>query len=215
MTPNESTLHPFLCATSVIDWDNSAVRQQSAALRRDNPIETARSCFEFVRDQIKHSRDYELDPSTWRASDALKHQTGYCYAKSHLLAALLRANGLPAAFCYQRLSINDAGPPYSLHGFNAVYLPDTGWYRIDARGNKPGVNARFDPPHEHLAFPLQSSDEFEFDNLWPDPLEVVLDALRKSVGWRDTLNNLPDVQPAEFEKLGFIVRANGRRKTTI
>ena len=54
---------------------------------------TARACFEFVRDQIKHSRDYEMDPTTWKASDVLLHGTGYCYAKSHLLAAMLRANG--------------------------------------------------------------------------------------------------------------------------
>ena len=56
-------------------------------------------------------------------------------SKSHLLAALLRANGIPAGFCYQRLSIDDIGPPFSLHGFNAVWLQEYGWYRVDARGN--------------------------------------------------------------------------------
>lgn len=171
----------FLRATSVIDWDDGAMSTQATILKHEQPIQTARACFEFVRDQIKHSRDYEMDPATWRASDVLRHRTGYCYAKSHLLAALLRANGLPAAFCYQRLSINDDGPPYSLHGFNAVYLPEIGWYRMDARGNKTGVNAQFTPPVERLAFKLQTPDEFEFENLLPDPVEAVLNALRPAI----------------------------------
>ena len=59
--------------------------------------------------------------------------------------ALLRANGIPAGFCYQRLSIDDVGPPYTLHGFNAVYLNEHGWYRVDARGCKAGVTSDFTP----------------------------------------------------------------------
>src|SRR5699024_4752910 len=67
--------------------------------------DTARRCFEFVRDEIRHSADDKLNPVTCKASDVLRHKTGYCYAKSHLLAALLRANGIPAGLCYQRLSV--------------------------------------------------------------------------------------------------------------
>ena len=35
---------------------------------------------------------------------------------------------------------------FCLHGFNALYLPDYYWYRVEARGNKPGVDAEFCPP---------------------------------------------------------------------
>ncbi|WP_338430147.1 transglutaminase domain-containing protein [Synechococcus elongatus] len=38
----------------------------------------------------------------------LEYRTGYCYAKSHLLVALLRACSIPAGFCYQRLSFDAA-----------------------------------------------------------------------------------------------------------
>ena len=34
-----------------------------------------------------------------------------------------------------RRSIDDVGPPYCLHGLNAVFLPEHGWYRVDPRGN--------------------------------------------------------------------------------
>lgn len=200
----------FLRTSNAIDWDNSSVLTQARALaHHGDAARTASACFKFVRDRIKHSRDFEMNPSTWKASDVLLHGTGYCYAKSHLLAALLRANGLPAGLCYQRLSVNDAGPPYCLHGFNAVDLPDIGWYRMDARGNKPGVDARFTPPREQLAFALLSEDEVEFENIFAEPLEVVTTVLRSSPGWRQTLATLPDVEPAAFDRLGLTIRRRG------
>ena len=122
-----------------------------------SPQETVQNCFQFVRDDIKHSWDHKLNPITYKASDVLHHGTGFCYAKSHLLAALLRANNIPAGLCYQRLTITDA-PTFCLHGLNAVYLEPFGWYRIDARGNKPGVTAEFCPPIEKLAFPISPLD---------------------------------------------------------
>ena len=91
-------------------------------LEKQTDADIAKSCFEWVRDEIKHSWDYKKNPVTCKASDVLKHGTGYCFAKSHLLAALLRANSIPAGLCYERLSIHDDGAPYSLHGFNAAYL---------------------------------------------------------------------------------------------
>ena len=196
----------FLQPTAIVDWTHPAVSKKAVELCHDSDVvATAKACFEFVRDQISHSRDAERDPATCMASDVLLHRTGYCYAKSHLLAALLRANGIPAGFCYQRLSINDSGPPYSLHGFNAIYLPEFGWYRVDARGNRPKVEAQFCPPREQLAFRVQSSEEYQFENIFPDPLDVVTNILQSSSGWRDVLVSLPDIEPNEFNTLGLIV----------
>lgn len=197
----------FLESTDVVDWHHPVIREQADSLQvSDRPIDTARRCFEFVRDTIRHSRDFEMNPATCRASDVLIYGTGYCYAKSHLLAALLRANGIPAGFCYQRLSVGDHGSPYSLHGYNAVYLPTYGWYRVDARGNKARVDARFDPPREHLGFSLKSPDEFDFEEILAEPLSCVVESLRKCDGWQSVLENLPDVQPADFSTLGLSVR---------
>lgn len=62
----------------------------------ETPTAIAKACFEWVRDEIHHSYDYQMSPVTCRASDVLQHKTGYCYyAKSHLLVALLRANEIP------------------------------------------------------------------------------------------------------------------------
>ncbi|MDJ0574080.1 MAG: transglutaminase family protein [Xenococcaceae cyanobacterium MO_234.B1] len=115
----------YLQVTEIINWQHPEILQLAHELSqgKNNPEEIAKACFEWVRDEICHSVDYKMNPVTCCASEVLKHKTGYCYAKSHLLAALLRANSIPAGFCYQRLSVYDDGAPYCLHGFNAVYLP--------------------------------------------------------------------------------------------
>jgi transglutaminase-like putative cysteine protease len=142
--------NPYLASSEIIDHQTPAVRQLALELAggEHDSLVISKSCFEWVRDNIKHSSDHQLNPVTCSASEVLAAGTGYCYAKSHLLAALLRANGIAAGLCYQRLSIDGAGPPFCLHGLNAVLLPDVGWYRIDARGNRPDVQADFTPPRE-------------------------------------------------------------------
>jgi transglutaminase-like putative cysteine protease len=194
MTPE--SLQRYLAASPVIDADTPEVAATARRLAEGaaSEADVARACFEFVRDEIRHSSDFRMNPVTCRASDVLRHRTGYCYAKSHLLAALLRANGIPAALCYQRLSVGDGGAPYCLHGLNAVYLKDAGWYRIDARGNKPGIDARFAPPVEHLAFPIREREERMLPEIWAEPLPVVVDALARHATWDAVLANLPDVE---------------------
>jgi transglutaminase-like putative cysteine protease len=182
----------YLRSTEIIDWRHPAVLEQARALASESPLETARRCFEWVRDNVRHSHDFQMNPVTCTASEVLAAGTGYCYAKSHLLAALLRANGLPAGLCYQRLTAYDEGQ-FSLHGLNAVYLPDYGWYRIDARGNKPGVDAQFTPPQERTAFRLVETGERDFPEILADPLPVVVEALRAYPTWDALAQHLPDV----------------------
>lgn len=185
----------YLESTDYIDWENPDILIRAKALAGSSSTHEgiARKCFEFVRDEIKHSWDYKLNPVTYKASDVLKHGTGYCYAKSHLLAALLRANNIPAGLCYQRLTITDV-PPFCLHGLNAVYLKPYGWYRIDARGNKKGVSAEFCPPTETLAFPIATQGEADLPEIWAEPLPVVIQVLKQYKTVQEVANNLPDVE---------------------
>jgi transglutaminase-like putative cysteine protease len=198
-------MEDYLRSSPIINWEDPDILSLSQQIAAEHPTTTAiaKACFEWVRDQIRHSVDYQANPVTWRASDVLHYGTGYCYAKSHLLAALLRANQIPAGFCYQRLSIDDQGAPYSLHGFNAIYLPTVGWYRVDPRGNRQGVDAQFCPPQEHLAFKIQYPEEADFQSILPEPLPVVIQALQRHSTWDDMLNHLPDVSLPEAEKMGL------------
>jgi transglutaminase-like putative cysteine protease len=185
----------YLKVSEVIDWKHPDIlkRAQQIASRFETPMAIAKACFEWVRDEIYHSYDYQMNPVTCRASDVLHHKTGYCFAKSHLLAALLRANQIPAGFCYQRLSVDDQGAPYSLHGFNAVHLSEIGWYRVDARGNKEGIDAQFIPPQEQLAFKIQPPEEVDFPVILNEPLQIIVEALQSQSTWDQMLCHLPDI----------------------
>jgi len=198
----------FLDSTDVVDWFHQDVRAQAWLLATglSDPGEIAQRCFEWVRDEVQHSVDFERSEVTCAASDVLAARTGFCYAKSHLLAALLRANGIPAGFCYQRLSIDGAGPPFCLHGLNAVWLPEHGWHRVDARGNRKTadnskddfiIDAQFTPPVERLAFPIRQPGEVDLPEIWAEPLGVVVAALRGHATAGELYDNLPDVPLAK------------------
>ena len=193
-------MQAYLSATDIIDWQNPNIQQLAQQLAESNPNAIAKACFEWVRDNIDHSSDYQKNPVTCRASEVLAHRTGYCFAKSHLLAGLLRANSIPTGFCYQRLSVFDNGAPYSLHGFNAVYLDRYGWYRIDARGNKSGVNAQFTPPQEQLAFSINFPEEIDYQHVLAEPLPQVVQALLTYHTWDELLHNLPDLERENFSQ---------------
>jgi transglutaminase-like putative cysteine protease len=186
----------FLCSSEYIDWKHPLVAAKAMELAEgcysDEAI--AKRCFEFVRDSIQHSWDYRKNPVTCKASEVLIHGTGYCYAKSHLLAALLRANAIPAGLCYQRLAVGTEGPPFCLHGLNAVHLNSYGWYRIDARGNKPGIGAAFSPPTEVLAFPIISESERDFPEILADPLPLIVKTLTENKTVELVFENLPDIE---------------------
>jgi transglutaminase-like putative cysteine protease len=113
---------------------------------------------------------------TLTAVEALTQRVGLCYVKSHLLAALLRSQGIPAALCYQRLG--DPVDGYALHGLTAVHV-EGAWHRQDPRGNKPGVNAQFSLEGEQLAFTVdEDRGEIDYPQVYASPPTAVIEALR-------------------------------------
>ena len=187
-------MNRFLSSTDTIDWESPRVRELGLQLARDRegPISIARACFEWVRDRIPHTADYRLDPVTCSASEVLEHGTGFCYAKSHLLAALLRANGIPAGLVYQRLGGEDGS--FCLHGLNAVWLAGWGWYRLDARGRRADLTAEFAPPDERLPYSASAPGEKLFPGVWAEPVAPVTHALRSHRTCADLLEHLPDAE---------------------
>ncbi|WP_238154241.1 transglutaminase-like domain-containing protein [Synechococcus elongatus] len=184
----------------IVDFDHPSIQTLAAELRADQTSTTAiaQTCFEWVRDQIRHSSDYQLNPVTCRASEVLEYRTGYCYAKSHLLAALLRACSIPAGFCYQRLSFDEAIDRYCLHGLVAVWLPPMGWYRVDPRGNTADIDAQFRPPQEQLAYPAQQPGEADWPVIFAEPLPIVVQTLQTSLDWESVLAAISDIALADF-----------------
>jgi hypothetical protein len=170
----------YLAASVVVDYLHTEVWQRANVLAQgaSDALEVARRCYEFVRDEIAHSFDIDRDPVSCSASEVLHNGHGICYAQSHLLAALLRANGIAAGFSYQRLDDDEGG--FCLHGFNSVYLPEFGWYRIDARGNTGDIDAQFCPPQERLAFTTSGRGEIDYGLNLAEPLFCVVNALHRA-----------------------------------
>ncbi|MGC5345485.1 transglutaminase domain-containing protein [Streptomyces sp. DT24] len=190
-------LAPYLAADEAIDHEHPLVRRTAARLAADagDAYAYAEAAFEFVRDTIAHSADSGDLRVTWRASDVLATRTGICHAKAHALAALLRAEGVPTALCYQRPSTEEGERPM-LHGLVAVRLPGRDrWDRQDPRGNGPGVDARFSLDGERLAWPvLPGTDGVDHPGLHAAPHPGVLHALRSA---RDR-PHLWQILPAEL-----------------
>ena len=194
----------YLECSEYIDWQETSIITKAKQLADEadsyNSLaknSLAKKCFEFVRDEIKHAGDFQLNPVTCKASHVLHHGNGYCFAKSHLLAALLRANNIPAGLRYQRLALNDQGTRFSLHGLNEVYLEEFGWYVVDARGNNSDINTVFCPPKEGLAFNLKLNGEVNIAKRYSKPLDVVVHALNSSASYAEFEDSLPDIDPNE------------------
>jgi transglutaminase-like putative cysteine protease len=164
-SPDVSLVTPYpltryLEVSPLIDWSHPSIRELAAAIaaRASNESDLIRTSFEWVRDRVCHSMDIQGHRVTARASEVVAVREGICYAKSHLLAALLRAQNVPAGICYQRLTLlDDPADGYVVHALNTVWLNSLGrWIRLDARGNRPGIDAQFSVDSERLAFAVRS-----------------------------------------------------------
>ncbi|MGE7024261.1 transglutaminase-like domain-containing protein [Solibacillus cecembensis] len=175
----------YLLETEEVNFTHSMIQHKITELFQTDLNENQKIdiAFKFVRDQIPHSWDIQSGVVTRTASEVLENQTGICYAKSNLLAALLRGIGIPCGFCYQRLMIFDTPEKgYSLHAFNGVYIESLRkWIRIDARGNKAGVQAEFSLEEEKLAFHVNAEmNEQDYPTIFKNPNEKTMETLRRN-----------------------------------
>ncbi len=187
-------LAPFLAAGSAVDCHHPAVRLLAERMRRPSALATVQAAYALVRDGYAHSYDIAAVEVSVSASDVLRHGHGICFAKAHLLAALLRACAIPAGLCYQKLARDDdASGATCLHGLNAVWLAETGrWHRLDPRGNKPATALPFDPDCERLAYPIDPArGECSYPAIYAEPRPCVMAALRSSRTVAALDRNLP------------------------
>ena len=185
MIPVSNVMADYLKPSKYIDWENTDVLRTAHCLTEKScdDISVVKALYHYVRDEIKHSWDIQDKRVTAKASEVLREKVGICWAKSNLLAALLRAKGIPAGICYQRLTFGDTPDTgYCIHALNAVYLetPDK-WVRIDARGNKDGIHAEMLLEKEQLAFTIRPEfDEIDYEEIYDEPVSITMEVLEKS-----------------------------------
>lgn len=177
---HEKSLGLYLEASEYIDYFHPIIQDLIFTFNQREELDRVKAVFEYVRDEIAHSYDIQSHEVTRKASEVLEKKHGICYAKSHLLAALLRGMGIPTGICYQRLTLFDRPEDgYCIHALNAVYLKETGeWIRLDARGNKEGVDARFSIEEEKLAFTVRKEyGEMDYDVNFSEPHPDIIKTL--------------------------------------
>jgi transglutaminase-like putative cysteine protease len=195
MQPEEETMNGYLEDTIIVDWQSPPVLEKARELVSDcrSEEERMRALFEWVRDEIPHSDDIDTDTVTCRASSVLEQRTGLCFAKSHLLAALLRATGIPAGFGYQRLRRDPPGRGYTLHGFVCAYLAQRDrWVVLDPRGNNERVHVEFDVEEPSLAYqPDPDEGEQTFETIFTRPRRTLVDLLERNTSLEKLRPHIP------------------------
>lgn len=187
----------YLEKTEYVDYDDGNVKNLAEKLKAESTDELSlvKNTYYFVRDKIKHSWDVQDKRVTVSASDVLREGVGICWAKANLLAALLRANGIPSGFSYQRLTLGDTPDTgYCIHAMNTVYIASIDkWIRLDARGNKEGVDAQFSLDEEKPAFHITSEGEEDYHDNHSYPDKGLMKVLEENTDALDMfLHHLPD-----------------------
>jgi len=196
IVPYSNEIKNYLLSSEIIDFSDESLVRLSDELTKSSKDKTEyiKLAYEYVRDNISHSADINNDIITCTASEVIKAGHGICFAKSHLLAALLRYKSVPAGFCYQKLILDDENAPVLIyHGLNGVYIEEYDkWIRLDARGNKTGVNAQFSTETEQLAFSIRTElGEKDIPIVYPEPDINILEKLRVNKTRTELWNNLP------------------------
>lgn len=194
--PYVNDIESYLVCDNIIDYDNESIQQVADSIyqQSENELDFIQRAFEYVRDRISHSADINNNHITCTASEVLNAGHGICFAKSHLLAAILRYKSIPAGFCYQKLAIDsENGTVLVYHGLNGVYLKQySKWIRLDPRGNKDVANAQFSVDKEQLEFPI-NPEIGEKDNfyVYANPDAYVLNKLKVNKTRTELWNDLP------------------------
>ncbi|MEZ4331122.1 MAG: transglutaminase-like domain-containing protein [Myxococcota bacterium] len=219
--PETDDLGRYLEDTITIDWQTPSVMEAGRRLLAglDEAGARVERLFRFVRDEIDHSFDLDeealarrADRSSaahasqsdrrgiaCRASEVLALGHGLCFAKSHLLAALLRIAGHPAGFCYARLVDDERPRRFVLHGFVAAFWsPSRRWLLLDPRGDRPQArppietSCRFVEPFSLAWIPDPERGESLLPFVYKRPARRIVDWLERVPDRATLRRTLPD-----------------------
>lgn len=174
----------FLEETKYVNYSDPAVKSLAEKLRKDaeDELELIESAYYFVRDEIIHSWDARDSRVTVSAGDVLREGVGICWAKCNLFAALMRANGIPSGFSYQRLVLGDTPDTgYCIHSLSTVYIPSLErWIRLDTRGNNENITSEFSLTEEKFPFKIRFDGEYDYRCNLSAPDEGLMRVLEES-----------------------------------
>jgi hypothetical protein len=194
-SPERPDYSSYLESSDIIDYDNSLIQDVVDQLTNgiNDNVYKVRSIYEFTRDHVFHSFEINATSVTIKASEVIDQGHGTCFSKSHLLAALMRAAGIPTGFCYQVLYDTDL-ERLVVHGFNGVYIEELQkWVRMDSCTHKDQDDLGFDPLDEQSVRPINTNlGESDDYIIYSSPNKRIIKLFLNS----DTLEDLKTLIPA-------------------
>jgi len=131
----------YLIPTEFIDSESPSIQAfaQQAVAGATTPREKAVRLYYAVRDGIYYD-PYRIEPSrnSFKASTILRQGHGYCVAKAVVMAAVLRAQGIPCKLHFadvrnhlttERLKKMMQTDTFYYHGYNDIWLDDR-WVKV-------------------------------------------------------------------------------------
>ncbi len=131
----------YLIPTEFIESDSPAIQAfaQQAVADATTPRKKAVRLYYAVRDGIYYD-PYRIEPSrnSFKASNILRQGYGYCVAKAVVMAAVLRAQGIPCKLHFadvrnhlttERLKKMMQTDTFYYHGYNDIWLTDR-WVKV-------------------------------------------------------------------------------------
>jgi transglutaminase-like putative cysteine protease len=117
---------------------------------KSTPCQQVRAFYDYIGDTLV----YTFNGASWGAQAALGPMGADCTEYSDLLAALSRANGIPARYFEGLLYLDSFTRPLAAteHAWADVYLPSAGWAAMDPTLGRTLVNrdksfAHYTPDH--------------------------------------------------------------------
>ena len=141
------SIENYLEIDLLINFNSIEVKQLADQLQlaAADELSAVKRAYEYVRDTFPHTFDINGQGVACSASDVIKLGHGACYAKAHLLTALLRYAGIPSGICYQRLCLE-----------TPVDLPANASHS-DRQSAEPPVTFSAEPPAAFAAEPPDAS----------------------------------------------------------
>lgn len=156
MTATREDVNEYLQPTAYVDSDAANVVAFARRVAADaaEPIGRAVALYRAVRDEIVYTPYCDFrSVETYRASACLARGSGFCVAKSALLAASARAVGIPARLGFADVRNHLASPRlrrlmgtdvFYYHGYSELYL-DGAWAKATPVFDR-GLCERFGVP---------------------------------------------------------------------
>ena len=189
--PFSNRIDDYLKADEIINYHNDSITSLADSLYKttESKVSYIEKAYEYVRDNIPHSSDAGKENIPFTAQEVLKEKHGICFAKAHLLVALLRCKAIPSGFCYQKVILFEEQPnKLAYHGLVGVYLEKLNkWIRLD-----PGEGGQFLVDAEQLVFQVREElGEIDSFVVYPVPDVKILEKMRNNKTLAGLLADLP------------------------